>query len=336
LVQKDPERAKQETPLPITEIRSVKQIPEILFDYGLNDHMNVGLEFDALSISMFTKFQKIFGEKNFVDISKDLLEMRAFKSPYELEQMRKSGEICDHVFSKVAEYMAEGMQEVELSAVLQAEGRKIGHQGFIRMTGLNQELTNPHILSGPTGAVSSFGDVPLCGCGVTPAIAQGASKKKIGRNEPVIIDYGGGYNGYITDETRMYVIGDLDASLQKAYALSLQILEFFEDNACSGTNGQEIFDSIEKMVDKNDLLNNFMGYGRNRVSFVGHGIGLTLNELPVIAKKRNELLHSGMVIAVEPKFVFPHQGAVGVEADYVIQDEKVKRLTKYSIDVQYL
>ncbi|MGM0538302.1 MAG: M24 family metallopeptidase [Thermodesulfobacteriota bacterium] len=336
IVQKDPNRARTESPLPIIEMHSVKQLPDILSSHGLDENKRVGLELDFLSVAIFNKLKNIVGYSDYADISSEVLKLRARKSSYELEQIKKSGKICDHVFSKVADYLDQGISEVELSALLQAEGRRVGHQGIMRMRGLNQELTNPHVLSGPCGAVSSFGDVPLCGCGMTPAVAQGASRRKIEPNEPVIIDYGGGYNGYITDETRTYVLGNLDKTLQKAYALSLDILEYFQENACQGANGKLLFEQIESWVVKNRLDNNFMGYGPNRVSFVGHGIGLTLNELPVIAKNRDEILNTGMVIAVEPKFVFPGQGAVGVEADFMVRTDKSERVTGFTTTIQYV
>lgn len=335
LVQKDPFRAKFESNLPIIEIQSIKQVPDILSNHGLGTKQRVGMEFDFLSVDMFHKLQKILGPKEFVDISLDVLGIRARKSNYELEQVKKSGQICEHVFSRVFDYLKEGISEVELSALLQAEGRKRGHQGIMRMRGLNQELTNPHVLSGPCGAVSSFGDVPLCGCGMTPAVAQGASRRKIERNEPVVIDYGGGYNGYITDETRTYVLGELKTDLRNASSLSLDILSFFEANARNGSNARELFEQIQSMVAQQNLSDHFMGFGKNRVSFVGHGIGLTLNELPVIAKNRDEILEQGMVIALEPKFVFPDLGAVGVEADFIVQEDGAVRVTSYSTDVQY-
>ena len=336
LVQKDPGRAAIESSIPVIDIESMKQLPEILDSYGLGGKSRVGLEFDFLSVAMFQKLQKIMGPMDLVDISLDVLSMRARKSDYELEQISRSGQICDHVFSRGMDYLKEGMTEVELSAALQAEGRRQGHQGIMRMRGLNQELTNPHVLSGSSAAVSSFGDVPLCGCGMTPAVAQGASRRRIGRNEPVIIDYGGGYNGYITDETRTYVLGTLDAILTRAYSLSQDILAFFAGNAGHGSNARELFEQIEQMVTRQNLWDHFMGYGKNRVSFVGHGIGLTINELPVIAKNRDEALEMGMVVALEPKFVFPDLGAVGVEADFIVQKDGASRVTSYSTDIQYL
>ena len=70
----------------------------------------------------------------------------------------------------------------------------------------------------------------------------------------------------------------------------------------------------------------FMGYGENRVRFLGHGVGLELDELPVLAEKIDMRLESGMVLAVEPKaFVEPY-GPVGVENTYIVTDDGPENL----------
>ena len=76
-----------------------------------------------------------------------------------------------------------------------------------------------------------------------------------------------------------------------------------------------------------------MGYGEGKVKFIGHGIGLEINEWPIIARGRDEVLEEGMVFAFEPKFVFPGRGAVGVEVDYVVRRRGVERLTDFPIEV---
>jgi Xaa-Pro aminopeptidase len=78
-----------------------------------------------------------------------------------------------------------------------------------------------------------------------------------------------------------------------------------------------------------------MGYGAQRIGYCGHGIGLELDEFPVIAKGQNVILSYGMVIAVEPKFHFPGEGVVGVEDTFVVIDEGCEKLThsSYGSDV---
>ena len=69
-----------------------------------------------------------------------------------------------------------------------------------------------------------------------------------------------------------------------------------------------------------------MGYGENRVKFFGHGVGLELDEFPIIAAKIDLDLKPGMVIALEPKAYLPKIGPVGIENTYLITENKCKNL----------
>jgi len=70
-----------------------------------------------------------------------------------------------------------------------------------------------------------------------------------------------------------------------------------------------------------------MGFGEGQVKFVGHGLGLEIDEFPLIAPGFVQELAEGMVIALEPKFVFPGKGVVGLEDDYLVTPSGVERLT---------
>jgi len=332
-VQQDYGRAKGESPLKVEKVKGLGELE----DFGpFRVARRVGVELDVLPVSLFRKMERAFGGKEWVDISKEILAVRARKSPFEIEQLRRSAEIVDHVFSKVPELLREGMTELELDALLQAEGRRRGHQGWLRMRGFNQEMPNISVMAGESGAAPSYTDTPLKGYGVTHAIAQGASWRKIGRDEPVVVDYGGGYNGYTTDETRTFVIGRLPPHLQRAYEVALEVLETFEEHAKEGVNGREIYRLCWEVVQRRGLEGHFMGYEDSKVKFIGHGIGLEINERPIIASGRDEVLEEGMVLAVEPKFVFPAEGAVGVEADYVVRKEGVERLSTFPLELLFL
>ena len=161
----------------------------------------------------------------YLDISGLIKELRIVKSPFELEQIKRSGAICDVVFAKAREVIREGVREIDIDAELVAEGRRHGHQGFLRMRGFNQEMMNLYVTSGYTGAIPSFDDVPVAGMGVTPAIAQGSSMKTVEKGIPVTVDYGGGYNGYMTDETRPFVVGELEEMFRKPYEVARSIVE---------------------------------------------------------------------------------------------------------------
>src|SRR5208283_5116762 len=128
---------------------------------------------------------------------------------------KKSGAICDRVHALARQIIREGMREIDLDAALVAEGRRSGHQGLMRMRGFNQEMMSLYVVAGYAGTVPSSGDVPIAGLGLTPAVAEGSSFNTIKKGVPVVVDYGGAYNGYLTDETRSYVVGDLDEVFKK-------------------------------------------------------------------------------------------------------------------------
>ncbi|RLA83017.1 MAG: aminopeptidase P family protein [Deltaproteobacteria bacterium] len=329
-VQRDFERASAESPLEVRRARGLGELKSVEF---LRRARTIGLELDVLPVATFFRLKDLLEGADLVDISSDILSLRAVKSPYEIRQMEEASRITARVLSSVTSFCRAGMTETELDALLQAEGRKLGHHGWLRMRGFNQEMTPVAVLSGPNGSFPSYVDGPLKGLGTCPAIGYGSSSKRIREGEPIVVDYGAGYNGYLTDETRTYVIGRLPRVLEDAYKVSLEILESFEAHAHPGKNGRELFEMALGIVGRYGLEEHFMGYGENRVRFVAHGIGLEINEWPVIAMGREEELKEGMVFALEPKFVFPGKGAVGVEVDYVVEKRWLRRLNSLSTDL---
>ena len=156
---------------------------------------------------------------------------------------------------------------------------------------------------------------------------QGAGFRKIGRNEPIGIDYGVAINGYIGDQFRTYVVGTLSERLKRAFACSQDILSLLVDKTRPGISCAELYKAAAQMADQEGLAEFFMGYGEGQVNFIGHGIGLEIDEYPIISPRFEGQLENGMVIALEPKFVFPQTGVVGLEDDYVMTAEGLKRLT---------
>jgi Xaa-Pro aminopeptidase len=331
-VQRSLDRAMIETPLEVTGIKTDKNMAEIIRDKKILKGTG-GMEFDVVPVANFERFKSITGFGNFTDISGLIKELRIVKSPFELEQVRKSGAICDRIFAKAPGVIREGARELDIDAELVAEGRKHGHQGFLRMRGLNQEMMSLYVTSGYTGTVPSAGDVPVSGIGVTPATGQGSSTKRAERGIPVIVDYGGGYNGYITDETRSYVLGKLDEMFRKPYETARLIVEDTETFAKEGIDCTEMFARAYEKVKKAKLEDHFMGFGAGQVTFIGHGLGLEINELPVVTARHKTILKEGMVFAFEPKFVFPQKGVIGIEVDFIVRKNKLERITSTPVDL---
>lgn len=331
-VEKGTERAAMETPLAVIPIKNHRAIGEILHDKHILQG-RAGLELDVLPVSVFERLKRVIGFDRYTDVSESIKELRMIKSPFELTQIQKSGAMLAHVFEKGTDEVREGRTELEIEAALVAEGRRIGHQGFLRMRGMNQEMMTLTVQAGFTGTVTTLLDAPITGVGVTPAVPQGSSFKRVERGIPVTIDYGGGYNGYITDETRTFVVGELKEDFRKPYETAQSIIEDIMTCAKPGTDCTDIFSRAYETAKRAGLEEYFMGHGEGQVAFIGHGLGLEINELPIMTARHRRVLKEGMVFALEPKFVLPHHGAVGIEIDLIVRPHGLERVTSNSTDI---
>jgi Xaa-Pro dipeptidase len=328
MVQKGFQRARHESPLKhVCPATGRGQIKKVMKDFGFLDLKKVGLETDVLPINLYFRYQQTFPGYEWSDVSGVIQRLRMIKSSYEVEQVRSAARILDQGYREIKEVIREGMTELEIDGHLALIARREGHMGILRMRGWNQEMTYAHVLSGESGATVSFLDSPHGGKGNTPAMAQGASFRRVGKNEPIGIDYGVGINGYLADQFRTFVIGDLPADLMRAHECSVEIHKLFVKEAKPGVSSSDLYHIILKEVGKMGLGEHFMGHGEGKVRFVGHGLGLEIDEHPVLAPRFSQKLEAGVIIALEPKFVFPEKGVVGVEDDYLVTAAGVERLT---------
>lgn len=334
-VEKSIYRAGLETPLDVTPIRRDKEVKDILIEKNML-HGRCAMELDVVPVAICERWKSLLGKDRMEDLSQIIRDVRLIKSEFEVAQFRKSGEIVERVFEKAKDIIKEGMREIDIEAELVAEGRRRGHQGFLRMRGLNQEMMNLYVTHGYSTTIPSGADVPISGIGVTHAIGQGASVNVVKRGIPIIVDYGGGYNGYITDETRAYAVGPLKDLFQKPFEVARDIINETIQIAREGANATEVFGKAMDRVRAAGLEEHFMGHGEGQVSFIGHGLGLEINELPVITPRHRMILREGMVFAFEPKFIFPGEGAIGIEVDFVVRKNGLERLTKTPLDVVYV
>jgi len=287
----------------------------------------IGMTFDVLPVQQYNLFVKLLPNRQFVDISGLNRDLRSVKSDREIETMRRGGERLCGVFAQVPDFIREGMREVDLSAEFEMRLRKAGGEGYIRMRATNQELFQGLVVSGDHGCTPGFFDGAVTGSGMSKASPHGASTKQIVKNEPILIDYTGVFDGYILDMTRMFVIGALTPELQQAFETALAIQAKVAAALRPGAICAEIFELAAQMAEEAGLGKRFMGAPGEQARFVGHGVGLELDEMPVLAKGFNLPLQLNQIIAVEPKFVFPGSGVVGIENTFIVGDKGGARLT---------
>lgn len=334
LVKKSYERAREESALDnIVYLDSLKEMLAVLQTYGYSGFKTLGFELDVLPTNLYLRYQKLFSPANIVDVSHLIRTMRMVKSSYELEILREANKVHIEAFSFVRDNLREGMSELKLAAMVDAFSREKGHPGLVRIRGFNQVLTQTHVVSGENTSPSYFWGA-VGGKGVCPAFAQGASDKLIRRNESVYVDYGFILDGYMLDQTRIFCIGQLPDHLAQAYKVAVDILEQMKKLAKPGVACGKLYDLARQLADKSAFGKHFTGYP-TPLAFVGHGIGIELDELPVIGHGFTTPLEEGMVFALEPKFTFP-DGAVGIENTYLVTKDGLETLTIFDEEIQYI
>ncbi|OPY57851.1 MAG: Xaa-Pro dipeptidase [Pelotomaculum sp. PtaU1.Bin035] len=334
MVKKSFERAGEESALEnIVKLDNLKEMTVLMKSYGYGPFDTIGFELDVLPANNYIRYQKLVESAGIVDVSQLIRTVRMVKSPYEIEILRDVAKFHYEVFSLIKDNIREGISELELTAMAAAFSRRKGHPGLMRVRGFNQDLACVHLLSG-NNTFSSYFNGSLGGKGVSPAFAQGSSDKLIGRNEPVLVDYSFVLDGYMLDQTRVFCLGELPDHLAGAHTVAVDILEELKEIALPGVACGKLYDRAMQIAGESAFGKHFLGYPEP-VAFVGHGIGIELDELPVIAHGFNIPLEEGMVVALEPKFVFP-DGAVGVENTYLVTKDGLENLTVYDEDIIYI
>ncbi|HXX32987.1 MAG TPA: Xaa-Pro peptidase family protein, partial [Thermodesulfobacteriota bacterium] len=328
MIKRELERAKVESPIKeIIALRSIREIPSLIRTHCRKLPVSLGLELDRLPVKDYFRFQEFFPSAKLMDASSIFGETRKIKSSFEIDLMKKAGEIGNKVYHQGQKVLKEGMTEIEFGGLLEAEAKKYGHEGLLRVNSLNYEAYTWHVLSGPTGGIVSQSDSPMGGLGLSPAFPVGASFKVMKAHEPILVDFGTCYHGYQADETRMFSIGRMKQKFIDAYKACKEIHDTILGEARPGADGQAIFMKTLKLAGKLGYKDSYLGPPGLQTHFIGHGIGLELNELPFVAQRQSYPLEEGMTFAIEPKIVFSREGSVGIENTVAITEKGYEILT---------
>ncbi len=306
---------------------STRDVPRIIQDNGYRLPMRLGLELDVLPANMFFGYQEIFASSELCDVSPAIRRTRAVKSDHELAAMRRAARMGAKTLQAMNRLLIEGISEVALAGQLEAVARGAGHQGLARFRLFNNEMFYGHLIAGKSGAAPSYLASPTGGPGQSPAFSQGSSRHRIRRGEPVLFDYIFVSEGYLVDQTRIFSIGPLPDKLMRAHNAMIEIQDAIAHAARPGATGGELYQLAVEMAERFGYSQNMGGIGEDRITFVGHGVGLEIDEYPFLAKGQAMPLESGMVVAVEPKVTFPGVGTVGIENTFVITENGAKRMS---------
>ncbi len=324
--------AREVTDLPVKKMESFRLFKEL--GSSLTDP-KVGLELDILPYKTFEYIIKAFNPKEVIDVSTQLRKIRSKKSKAEIDFMKKSATQTIGSFDYLNDRLMPGMTEIEISLMAESYLRMHGHPNWVQVRAFQHNLTNLSVVTSGENAVqlnSYFG--PISGNGCSNMHLGGASTRKIRKGDTLIVDTTGVYEGYITDVTRTFFIGKVDPKLQEAYNIAAEVQMKCANLLKPGASPSSIYDELETFVKESGFLERFMGVETDRVKFIGHGVGLELDEFPIITGGYKFPLEIGNTIAVEPKFIFPGlKQAVGIEETWLVTPTGGEILSNYQYNL---
>jgi len=307
-------------------IRKPEEIPDILKERNIPLPETLFLEFDQITHNEFLRFDAALHPAQTGNMTALLRKARMKKTPYEIEQFRISAKKHAEIFRAIPVLFRKGMTEIEFQIEIEYIMRKSGSIGYFRTFGINMKAFMASLLSGKNADAPSPLDFALGGRGTHPILPIGASDDLIAEGSAIMIDFAGNFTAYMSDMTRVFSFGRLPEIAYRAHQVSIDMHNRLMDEAKPGTACAGIYNRMLDIAGKSGFTANFMGFSQ-QAKFVGHGVGLEINEPPVMMARSGDRLQEGMVIAFEPKFVLPNIGALGIENTYLVTDSGIENLT---------
>ena len=314
-------------------IRKPEEILTYLRGNGLENLKSIGLEENDLSYSDIIRLKSIFPDSKLFNGSIILKNARKTKTEWEINEMKIDGIHQSKVYGEIKDCYKNGMTDLELQIEIEKRLRLEGSLGVSRVAGNLMEINLGSVISGENADTPSPYEFTMGGAGVNAALPVGANGSTILKGQTVMIDMNGAFNGYQTDMTRVWSLGQTSDLAIKAHNCSIKILRLLEKKAVPGFPVKDLYEIAMSCVDEDGLKEFFMGH-RSQVGFIGHGVGIELNELPVLNPRSKDTIQEGMTIAIEPKFVIPGVGAVGVENTYVVREHGLENITVFAEEIQ--
>lgn len=317
-------------------IHKPEQIPNILGESGIPMPESLLAEGEEMPRSEWLRIEKSFPKSLLFNGSHALRQVRSVKTPYELDQIRESGRLHAQAYRAIPSVWKNGMSELDFLIEIEYLMRKNGCLGLFRTYGNDMEAFMGSLLAGDNAVQSSPYDFALGGSG-HPSNPIGAAssfgnRRAIGKGQSILVDMCGNFTGYLDDLSRCFSYGKLTSQAYQAHQTALEIQDRIRSLLLPGQSCSQIYGEAIRIAEKAGWQHSFMG-SRQQARFVGHGVGLVINELPVLAPRMDTLLEEGMVLAVEPKIIVEGVGAVGVENTFIVTAQGAEKVADLADEI---
>lgn len=268
------------------------EIAAVLRENGIK---SLGIERANVTLDKFSAYESAFGAVEYVDISGGLLHIRMVKDEGEIEKISKAARASEQALESLLPLVKPGISELDIKAEL-----------LYRMHMLQMESAFDPIVAGGVNSAK-------------PHARPSSYKLKAG--DFLTIDFGCKYEGYCSDMTRTFGIGNIDAELKTIYDIVKIAHEKAAALAEEGAQTTDVDFAARGYIGEK-------GYGACFGHGTGHGVGLEIHELPVVDPTRETVLKKGMIITVEPGIYVENLGGVRIEDTFAVGRGSLYTFTK--------
>ena len=256
----------------------------------------LGFESTHVPFAQYQEWKKETRGTKWIPTEGVIEEMRMVKDDQELAMLRRAVAIADQACDYIRSYIQPGMSEKQVAWELESHMRTHGAEGvsfgFI-------------VAAGPNGAKPH-------------AVAQ---DRPIQEGEPIVMDMGARFEGYCSDLTRTFCLGEPNEKMKELFDIVLQAQFAAEQGARAGLTGREV-DALARDVIAERGYKEQFGHG------LGHGVGLAVHEGPRLSQLSEEVLKPGMVCTIEPGIYISGWGGIRIEDMVVVRENTAEVLSQ--------
>jgi Xaa-Pro aminopeptidase len=295
----------------------------------------IGMELDVLPVALYSRIAGVLPEFRIVDVSRTVLELRKIKDETELAHLREAARILHAGHVRTMSVLRDGMTEHELTCEIEDAHRRAGHEGqyfnrqwdFFMGRGV---LASGENLSRIAGKVQS-----ISGTGLSAAIPLGASARVIRKGDMVVTDIPTLYRGYHSDQSRTYVVGKAPDACRELYQGMREIADRTIAYLKPGVTCDDVYRQTFSIAREIGMEPYYLRLGGNPrpLPFVGHGVGLEVNELPLLSKGNMDTIQAGTVATLEIEMWKSEKEVVKIEDTLAVHPWGAEILTISSRDL---
>jgi Xaa-Pro dipeptidase len=311
------------------EERDAKRLVHYLHDRGVAKGSIIGIELDVLPVTAWRQWRSRMPGWNLEDMTPLILGQRQIKDSAEIESIRRACRVMDLGHDRIRSALKAGMTELEVAATIEDVHRREGHAGIYFMRHPDFFMARGLCASGPNLMRLSGPAFSLSGVGLDAAVPAGPSRRVIHSGDSVMIDIPVLVDGYHVDMARTYVAGAADKQRRNMHEKLERLFGFAAQILRPGMTWGQGYRAVEKQADLLGIGDSFQRMvSGGKLHYIGHGVGMEINEPPLVTARNADPIFAGTVLALEMHLLQENEFALKMEDMLLIGEEENVFMTR--------